>query len=92
MLANYAKSNIPTNVKAIKKYIKTSMFPLVIIFPFQTLGIVIHYTQLEEILTQNSNNKKFWRSQFKYINKIYHDCDLIDEKKIKIILKRRNLI
>lgn len=42
--------------------------------------------QIKKILTTKSNNKEFWKEQFKKINFIFDNCSTIDENEIKSII------
>jgi ATP-dependent Zn protease len=52
----------------------------------------IYFDDLKQLLTKNSENKMFWRAQFKEIKHIYDNYKDIDEKQLKIILDRLNLL
>ena len=52
----------------------------------------LKYLDIKDLLTTQSKNKKFWRAQFKAMNIIYNNCELLDEKELRIILAKRNLL
>jgi len=51
----------------------------------------LYYTDLNDILC-NSENKKFWRDQFKAIDHIYNNFGSIDERSLRLILDKHNLL
>lgn len=46
----------------------------------------IYFTELQEILTRKSEDRQFWKDQFKAINYFYDNADSLDEKDLKCIL------
>jgi hypothetical protein len=46
------------------------------------------YSDLQELLTKKSRNKKFWKEQFKRISYFYDNSEHLDEKDLKSILSR----
>lgn len=46
----------------------------------------LYYSDLKELLTKKSENKEFWKEQFKSINNIFENGDDIDENSLKSIL------
>lgn len=52
----------------------------------------IYYSDLKKILLTKSNNKIFWRAQFKTIDFIYKNNERLDEKDFRFILGARGLL
>lgn len=48
----------------------------------------LSYTDLRELLTKKTKNKKFWKEQFKRMASIYDNIATLDEKSLKSILSR----
>ena len=48
----------------------------------------LNYTDLQELLTKRSKNKKYWKEQFKKINYFYENKDHLDEKDLRSILSK----
>jgi ATP-dependent Zn protease len=48
----------------------------------------LSYADLFELLTKKTNNKKFWKDQFKRINYFYDNSSSLDEKDLKSILSK----
>jgi len=46
----------------------------------------LYYSDLKEILTKKSENKEFWKAQFKNIDYIFENGEDLDEKSLKSIL------
>jgi hypothetical protein len=46
----------------------------------------IYFPELQEILTRKTEDKQFWKDQFKAINYFYNNAEHLDEKDIKCIL------
>lgn len=46
------------------------------------------YSDLQDLLTKKSRNKKFWKEQFKKISYFYDNNENLDEKDLKSILSR----
>jgi len=51
----------------------------------------LYYSDLKKILS-NTENKKFWREQFKLIDRIYDNTGSIDEKFLRLTLTRQSLL
>lgn len=52
----------------------------------------LHYSDLKTLLISKSENKKFWKTQFKEIDGIYKNYKKLDENDIKITLHRLGLL
>jgi len=52
----------------------------------------LSFQYLKKILTTKSENKEFWKNQFKIIEFINKNCSKIDEKKYSLILTKCGLI
>jgi hypothetical protein len=52
----------------------------------------IFFPDLKNILTKKSENKEFWKKQFKIINHYYKNIDDVDEIKLKSILVEKGLL
>jgi len=46
----------------------------------------ILFSELQDLLTKKSQNKQFWKNQFKAINYMYNNNETLDEKELKSIL------
>lgn len=46
----------------------------------------IEFIELQNLLTKKSKNKQFWKEQFKVINYLYNNNEVLDEKEVKSIL------
>lgn len=46
----------------------------------------LYFSELQDLLTKKSKDKQFWKEQFKAINHLYKNGEVLDEKEIKSIL------
>gem|GEM_PF-2572852 len=50
----------------------------------------IIFSELQNLLTKKSQKKQFWKNQFKVINYMYNNNEILDEKQLKSILSLLN--